>query len=75
MLTRGLPTSKGYTSAFTAYPRMAEPCPFCGARIVPLMIGGFKKCPLCGRMWSEGGGFGAKPWHGGESGPGAAAIA
>jgi len=53
---------------------MAEPCPFCGARIVPLMIGVFKKCPLCGRMWSEGGGFGARLRYGDEGGGGAAAA-
>jgi len=33
-----------------------EPCPFCGARIIPLMIGIFKKCPVCGRMWYDAGG-------------------
>ena len=33
-----------------------EPCPFCGARMVPLMIGIFKKCPVCGRMWYDAGG-------------------
>jgi hypothetical protein len=54
---------------------MTEPCSFCGARIMPLMIGDIKKCPVCGRMWSEGGGFGARPWYGGDGGPGAAAIA
>jgi len=32
-----------------------EPCPFCNARIVPLMIGIFKKCPVCGRMWYDAG--------------------
>jgi hypothetical protein len=26
-------------------------------------------------MWMEGGGFGARPWYGGDGGPGAAAIA
>jgi ribosomal protein L37AE/L43A len=71
----GLSLSKGYTSAFAVYACMTEPCPFCGARIMPLMIGDIKKCPVCGRMWSEGGGFGARPWYGGDGGPGAAAIA
>jgi len=33
-----------------------EPCPFYGARIIPLMIGIFKKCPVCGRMWYDAGG-------------------
>lgn len=32
---------------------MSEPCPFCGARIKPIMIGGIKKCPLCGGMWYD----------------------
>jgi hypothetical protein len=33
-----------------------EPCPFCGARIVPLIVGGFKKCHICGGMWYDAGG-------------------
>ena len=35
-----------------------EPCPFCRARIVPIIYGSFKKCPACGGVWYESGGGG-----------------
>jgi len=33
----------------------AEPCPNCGARVVMIRIGVFKKCPVCGHMWYDAG--------------------
>jgi Zn-finger nucleic acid-binding protein len=48
-----------------------EPCPFCGARIVPIIYGFFKKCPICGGVWYESGGGGRtikKGYGGGGSG-------
>ena len=39
---------------------MSEPCPFCGARIKPIKVGEFKKCPVCGGTWYESGGGSAK---------------
>jgi len=48
-----------------------EPCPFCRARIVPVIYGSFKKCPVCGGVWYESGGGGRttrRGYGGGGSG-------
>jgi Zn-finger nucleic acid-binding protein len=50
---------------------VTEPCPFCGARIVPIVYGPFKKCPACGGMWYESGGGTTRRRYGG-GGAGAA---
>ena len=46
-----------------------EPCPFCGARVVPRRIGDMKQCPSCGGRWFEsGGGIGEKYYDAGGGG-------
>jgi len=34
---------------------MTEPCPFCRARIKPLVTGKIKQCPACRGRWMESG--------------------
>lgn len=49
-----------------------EPCPFCRARIIPIMEGGVKICPLCGGRWFDfGRGFESRYHPSGAGGAGA----
>ena len=53
----------------------AEPCPNCGARVVMIRIGEFKKCPVCGHIWYDAGpGRSARHPYTGSGGAGAMEV-
>jgi len=55
---------------------VSEPCPFCGAKIRPMMVGlNIKQCPVCGNRWIEGGGGGRTHSRDGSDSGGGAAVA